>query len=163
MPSELIFLGLGSNVGNRQDYLDRAVQQLSSHSELALSDIKRSGIYETPALLPENAPADWDTPFLNMVLSAATTALPETALKAAKKIEQDLGRKNRGRWGPREIDIDILALGKRIIDTKTLILPHPEMINRAFVMKPLAEIAPDWVHPQTGIAVREYISRLYKI
>lgn len=162
MLPELIILGLGSNVGERQEFLEQAIDALCDHPDLELQNIRCSSIMETPALLPENAPPEWNVPFLNMVLSGETLAPPEVALHAVKQIELDLGRQERGRWGPREIDIDILALGDQRVDSPQLSIPHPEMTKRAFVMIPLAEILPEWRHPGLSLSARDIAEKLAK-
>ncbi|MGB1540110.1 MAG: 2-amino-4-hydroxy-6-hydroxymethyldihydropteridine diphosphokinase, partial [Rickettsiales bacterium] len=117
-----------------------------------------SSVYETAALLPEGAPSEWDISYYNMVLSCDSYLEPEVLLGALKVIETDMGRKDVGRWGPRVIDIDILAYQDAIRDSRDLALPHPEMHNRDFVMVPLAEIAPDWVHPILKQTAQEIVA-----
>lgn len=144
--SEPVLLALGSNLGDRADYIRRAFMLLER--KIKISAI--SSLYETPALLPEKSPKEWNIPFLNVVISGKVSMLPEELLREVKSIEQSLGRQDRGRWGPREIDIDILDMGGREYSSETLQLPHPHMLSRAFVMVPLAEIAPEWKCPLPG-------------
>ena len=150
MLPELVIFGLGSNLGDREAYLQNAIASLIQNTELRLSDIKCSSVIETPALLPEGAPVEWDIPFLNIVMSAQTIATAEQILNVTKYTEAELGKHHRGHWAPREIDIDILALGTQIIASESLTIPHPHMEKRLFVMQPFAEILPDWVHPVIG-------------
>lgn len=132
-----IFLGLGSNYGDRFANLCAARNTLKMH----MSILQCSSVYEAPALLPENAPADWDIPFLNAVIGAETNLDPLALLALIKNIEQQLGRQNRGHWSPREIDIDILWMEGGEMQTDTLTIPHKEMLKRDFVMVPLSEIS----------------------
>ena len=143
----MILLGLGSNIGNRAEYLSQAVALLAAHQ---VTVTHASSLVETPALLPEAAPPEWDIPFLNQVIIVETKKTPMELLASVKEIEQQLGRVDRGRWSPREIDIDILSYHDEIIESALLTLPHPQMHLRVFVLQPLAEIAADWVHPVLG-------------
>ncbi len=152
---ERVYLGLGSNVGVRAAQLARAVRALEEHQDVRLNDITQSSIYETAALLPKDAPPEWNVPFFNQVISGYTLLSPEQLLTAIKSIELELGRQDRGHWGPREIDIDIISMGDRTIMSAHLTVPHAEMTSRAFVLVPLAEIAPEWVHPYDQKTVHE--------
>jgi 2-amino-4-hydroxy-6-hydroxymethyldihydropteridine diphosphokinase len=145
----MLILGLGSNVGARADYLARAIGALQA-SGIFLEPPIRSSVFESPAMLPENAPEDWNVSFLNMVIAGKTRQSPEEILAQVKSIEQLLGREARGHWGPREIDIDILAIEKRVIDLPELKVPHPGAMERDFVLLPLAELLPDWHYPAPG-------------
>jgi 2-amino-4-hydroxy-6-hydroxymethyldihydropteridine diphosphokinase len=139
----MIILGLGSNMGDRAMHLRQASDELKN----ILSDIQFSAVYESKALLPAGAEAEWDKAFYNMIVSGRTTLTPQELLKAVKSIEQKIGRILRGHWGPREIDIDILAYNDQITHEPELTIPHKELLHRDFVLVPLAELAPDWVHP----------------
>lgn len=120
----------------------------------------RSPVYESPALLPENAPAGWDMPYYNMAVAGQSALAPEELLKAVKQVEQKLGRQDRGRWGPREIDIDILAFGDTRMNTEALTLPHPGLLQRDFALVPFADVAPGWVHPASGMTAAELAAPL---
>lgn len=143
----MVVLGLGSNLGDRLGYLREAVRRLSD----VMTGLRCSSVYESPAMLPENAPPEWDIAYYNMVIVGGTSLSPQELLRFAKIIEQELGRTDRGRWGPREIDVDILAYGQKVLGEPDLIVPHAGLLLRDFALVPLAEIAPDWVHP---VAVR---------
>lgn len=145
----MVVLGLGSNVGDRQAYLDKAQAALGAH----LSGIRASNVMETPALLPEGAPPEWDMPFLNMAVAGYTGLEPEALLAVCKGVEQQLGRQARGHWGPREIDIDILAYGTRKINLPELSIPHKELLKRDFAWMPFNEVAPELLKAlkQSGI------------
>lgn len=155
-----IALGLGSNLGNRLDYLRQACEQLAGY----LFPTHYSAIYETPALLPENAPASWDMPYLNMTVLAITDLSPPELLKATQHIEQALGRDSdkAGSWAPRIIDIDILLYSDQVIVTDNLIIPHAALTERDFFLLPLAEIAPDWHYPNQGKYYQQSMLELAK-
>ena len=138
-----VALALGTNQSNRIATLKRAVK----HLQEALKIKSLSLIYETPALLPENAPASWNMPYLNMALTGTTELKPDELLDCCKRIEAKMGRQLTARWAPRIIDIDILLYDQIDLKTDQLSIPHPEMHKRAFVLLPLAEIAPDWPLP----------------
>lgn len=140
----MIIIGLGSNVGDRLEQLDKALSAIS-----AIATIKHiSSLYESPALLPENAPNEWDIPFLNMCVSIDTDYTPEQFIASIADIEADLGRDAaHERWSPRTIDIDILTWNDLVKDTEVLTLPHPDMHKRDFVLLPLLDIAPKWLYP----------------
>lgn len=154
----MILLGLGTNLGDRAANLETAVRLLHEGMDSPVQITHVSSVYETAALLPEGAPSEWDISYYNMVLSCDSYLEPEVLLGALKVIETDMGRKDVGRWGPRVIDIDILAYQDAIRDSRDLALPHPEMHNRDFVMVPLAEIAPDWVHPILKQTAQEIVA-----
>jgi 2-amino-4-hydroxy-6-hydroxymethyldihydropteridine diphosphokinase len=153
----MIFLALGSNLGDREEYLAQARTVLEMFD---VELVKESRIVETPALMPEGAAADWNIPYLNQVIQVRTHLQPRELLSVIKHIEADLGRKPHERWAPREIDIDILAYDEVVMVEEALMLPHPHMDTRRFVMGPLAEIAPDWVHPVLAKTARELLAEL---
>lgn len=140
----MILLALGSNLGPREQMLERARAALAAASVDLLAV---SRLHETPALMPAGAPPDWDRPYLNQVLHVHTVLEPLALLDCVKGIEARLGRRAAPRWAPRVIDIDVLAHGQHRIDGAELHLPHPQLHLRRFVLAPLCEIAPDWIHP----------------
>ena len=153
----MILLALGSNLGDREGFLAQA------RGALIAFDIelrRESSIVETPALLPEGAPEDWNIPYLNQVVAVQTHHTPEDLLACLKDIEAELGRKPSARWAPREIDLDILAYNDEILITDHLVIPHPQLDARDFVLKPLAEIAPDWKHPIFEKTAKELLAEL---
>jgi 2-amino-4-hydroxy-6-hydroxymethyldihydropteridine diphosphokinase / dihydropteroate synthase len=142
-----IYLGLGSNLGDRRAQLTRALERLPAHGVRVL---RVSPVVESPAMLPDEAPADWNQPFLNLVAECATNATPNEVLDALKAIERELGRVDAGRWAPRPIDLDILLFGRETLATERLRVPHPGITERAFVLAPLAALAPRLTIPGCG-------------
>ena len=128
----LVHLGLGSNLGNRLDFLNQACRKLES---MPLLKFHSSKIYESEPLLKMQQPN-----YLNIVVCGFTELTPFELLKKCQEIENRLGRVRKDRWGSRNIDIDILSFGDEIIDTDALKIPHPEMVKRSFVLRPLLEL-----------------------
>lgn len=141
------FLALGSNMGNKIANLDAALRAIASLETTRV--VRTSRIYRTPPW--GKTDQDW---FANAVVEIETGLLPETLLDAVLAIEVQLGRVRRERWGPRVIDIDILSHGDARSATERLKLPHPAMGERAFVLLPLKEIAPDYRIGNAGISER---------
>ncbi len=137
-----IIFGLGSNLGDREFYLDAAVAELER--EMFLSNSRKSKIFKNPAMLLPNSPKEWDVEFFNIAFSADIDLQkfsPEKILEIVKKIEKNLGRKEREKWAPREIDIDILAIGDlRISLGDKLTIPHPGLFERDFFIQTVKEI-----------------------
>ena len=129
------FLGLGSNLGDREANIRESIERLSHHP---IRIEKVSSIYETAPVGLTDQPD-----FLNAVIEIETDLDPFELLDVVMNVEKELGRVRNIRWGPRVIDIDVLLYDDAIIDTPELVVPHPRMTERAFVMAPLAEIAPD--------------------
>lgn len=143
-----VYLGLGSNLGNRARNLYAALRRLRSHVRLD----QISQIYETEPVGLSNQP--W---FLNLVCAGVTALSPEDLLRAVKRIERELGRRKGVRFGPRLIDIDILLYDDLVLSAERLELPHPRLHERGFVLVPLAELAPDLRHPVLKVSVRELL------
>lgn len=137
------YIALGSNIEDRFQHLEGAISHLNKHRYIKLVNI--SSIYETDPVGYTD-----QSPFLNMVISVMTDLSPEELLTECLKIEAELGRKREIRWGPRTIDLDILLYNQENIETERLIVPHPRMQERAFVLIPLLEIASDLSAPWLG-------------
>ncbi|MCE2993129.1 MAG: dihydropteroate synthase [Alphaproteobacteria bacterium] len=135
----MIILALGTNLGNRMHNLHIAVDKLAKF----ITSIKTSAVFETKAMLPDNAPPSWDINYYNMVLSCDTKLDPRELLAAVKSIEKQMGREDGARWAPRIIDIDILFYNDVFIESEDLHIPHKEVLNRDFVILPLMQIAPN--------------------
>ena len=145
-----VYLGLGSNLGDRQANLDMALSLLSQRVRVE----KVSSMYDTTPIGNINQPR-----FLNLVCQAYTTLAPKELLTLAKGIERKLGRTGASDE-PRPMDIDILFYGNEVVETPDLIIPHPRLTQRAFVLIPLAEIAPDLAHPVNGKTAQELLEGL---
>jgi 2-amino-4-hydroxy-6-hydroxymethyldihydropteridine diphosphokinase len=143
-----VILGLGTNVGDRVFYLRQAIATLRMQS--ILTDITPSPLYESDALLMPDAPEEWNMPFLNMAVAGTTLLDPDQLLTHIKALEQQLGRRLRGKWSPREIDIDILAYGDEVITSEHLTIPHSFLLDRSFALLPFADLWPDWRFPLPG-------------
>ena len=146
-----VYLGLGSNLGDRWKNLDKALDFLSQR----LTIKKVSSIYETEPLGNANQPR-----FLNLVCEGLTRLEPLGLLTVVKGIESKLGRIPGKTNAPRPIDIDILYFGNEVVKTPKLVIPHARLIERAFVLVPLVEIAPALVHPVTGETTKELLAAL---
>jgi 2-amino-4-hydroxy-6-hydroxymethyldihydropteridine diphosphokinase len=150
----LTFIALGANLGvDPAANLDDAVRRLKETP--GLSPRRRAPIYRSPPLGPPGQPE-----YANSVLEADTDLAPTRLLDALLAVEDAMGRIRAERWGPRIIDLDLLLYGSTEIDDPRLRVPHPEMIHRRFVLKPLADLAPDVVVPGTGRSVRAHLLAL---
>jgi 2-amino-4-hydroxy-6-hydroxymethyldihydropteridine diphosphokinase len=145
-----VYLGLGSNVGDREASLRTALQRLESPD---LRICRVSSIYETAAMDCRNQPD-----FLNCVAEGETELLPMRLLQRVQRIEREMGRIRNIAKGPRNIDIDILLYGNAVIRTAKLEVPHPRMVERRFVLEPLCELAPDARHPVSRQTFRELLA-----
>lgn len=154
MRQKQVYLSLGSNLGNRTANLENALVALEQQR---VSILRKSSIYETEP--QEVAAQPW---FLNIAVECRTELFPMQLLRLIHRIEKDLGR-NRATSipkGPRVVDIDILFYGRAVINTTTLTVPHPQMLQRRFVLEPLTEIAPDLRHPVTGVLLSDKLELL---
>jgi 2-amino-4-hydroxy-6-hydroxymethyldihydropteridine diphosphokinase len=153
MPNKTAYLSLGSNIGERQENLEQALTLLEA---AGIRIVHRSSIYETEPQDVANQP--W---FLNMVVECETRFFPVQLLTTVLNIEREMGRKRAAgtlRRGPRLIDIDILLYGNAAMETPRLVVPHPRMLERRFVLEPLLEIAPGLRHPTTREPLSKYLS-----
>jgi 2-amino-4-hydroxy-6-hydroxymethyldihydropteridine diphosphokinase len=146
-----VYIALGTNLGNRLDNLQAAIQSMPPEVIV----LAESHIYETPPWGYEDQPA-----FLNMVIKAETELEPEQLLQYLKELETELGREQSFHWGPRLIDLDILFYDDLVLDTPPLVIPHPRLHERAFVLVPLMDLAPELIHPVFKKSVRELIAEV---
>jgi 2-amino-4-hydroxy-6-hydroxymethyldihydropteridine diphosphokinase len=146
------FLGLGSNLGDREANLREAVERLEA---AGIRVLRRSSLYESAP--QELLDQPW---FLNAAVEVETNLFPLQLLALIRRIESDMGRLRVTPKGPRNIDVDILFYGRNVIATVELEVPHPRMAQRRFVLEPLAEIAPDFRHPVTGKTANEMLTAL---
>ena len=149
----LAYIGFGSNIGDRLAHIQNALHILSKTEGITLKKI--SAIYET-------APVGYEAQaeFLNGVAAIQTSLSPLSLLHTLKTIETAVGRQHRIRWGPREIDLDILIYEDLCLQTEKLVIPHAEMHLRSFVLVPFSEIAPDVVHPVFQESIQTLCNRL---
>ncbi|NTU77587.1 MAG: 2-amino-4-hydroxy-6-hydroxymethyldihydropteridine diphosphokinase [Alphaproteobacteria bacterium] len=150
-PIKKAVLALGSNLGDRLAALRAARAALAPYVVVTAT----SHVYETKALYAADQPT-----FLNAALVGETTLEPQALLYTVKEIERSLGREPTYRYGPRAIDIDIIFYEKLQLRTQELTIPHTLLAERSFVLSPLRDIAPDWVHPGTGATVLEMLAAL---
>jgi 2-amino-4-hydroxy-6-hydroxymethyldihydropteridine diphosphokinase len=147
-----VFLGLGSNMGDSKEHLRRAVAGLPDL-------VAVSPVYRTE---PVGGPPGQDD-YLNIVAELDTELTPRELLDVAHRLEQDAGRVRTVRHGPRTLDVDVLLVGDLIVDEPDLVVPHPRMWERRFVVEPLADLAPDLVTPAARIASGGEVRRLGKL
>lgn len=150
----IIYVALGSNVGDREERVLQAVHKMRSFSNVK----KVSTLVETEAVGPNKG----QPKFINAVVELDTSFEPEEVLDELLKIEEELGRNldEKGKNLPREIDLDLIVYGNEIVQTERLTVPHPKMCERLFVMAPLAELNPKWIHPQTKESIQDILSTL---
>lgn len=150
-PIHRVFLGLGSNLGDRDAHLAAAVRELTT-----VGVVKRiSSVYDTAPMHVTNQPR-----FHNLACELETSVSPIELLHVLKDIERRLGREKGPRFGPRVIDIDLLFYDQLVLRTAELTVPHPRIAERTFVLAPLAEIAPSLTHPILGVTIEELLQRL---
>ncbi len=152
-------IAIGANLGDREGTIARALELI----EVRLGPIeRRSAFHETEPLLNPVSPVYGQPMYLNGVILIRAPFGPGAVLEKLLAIEGELGRIRDTElvWGPRLIDLDLIAAEDTVCQTRTLVLPHPEMHKRAFVLAPMLEIVPDWVHPLFGLAVGELYFRL---
>jgi 2-amino-4-hydroxy-6-hydroxymethyldihydropteridine diphosphokinase len=149
----IAYLGLGANLGDPEEQLQEALERLNNAEEVEVTRV--STFYRNPPLGPENQP--W---YINAVARVRTRLGPEELLRLLQRIEADMGRVRGERWGPRTIDLDLLLYNGEVIFTPKLVVPHPEMHRRVFVLAPLAEIAPRAWHPVLGKSAGDLLARL---
>jgi 2-amino-4-hydroxy-6-hydroxymethyldihydropteridine diphosphokinase len=140
MNSNIVFIALGTNLGNREENIKKAILKVGELPQTLIA--ATSSIIDTKPIGKTNQPD-----FLNCVIKIKTSFTPEELLYELQKIEKEMGRIRKEKWGPRIIDLDILFFNDNIIETEKLTIPHPEILNRKFVLQLMNEIAPEFVHP----------------
>jgi 2-amino-4-hydroxy-6-hydroxymethyldihydropteridine diphosphokinase len=150
-----VYIGIGSNLGNREENCEWAIRLLIDHG---ITVTKRSSMIETEPWGVREQPK-----FINMAVEIETEHEPEELLCILKKIELEAGRLPTSHWGPRIVDLDILLYDDLIMESPDLVIPHPGMSEREFVLKPLAEIAPEKIHPVVGKSIRELLVACRKL
>ena len=149
--NHIVYIALGTNLGDRLANLRAAIDSMPPEIHVLVE----SHVYETPPWGYEDQPA-----FLNMALKAETDLEPELLLNFLKLLEVELGREQSFHWGPRLIDLDILFYDDLVLDSPPLVIPHPRLQERAFVLVPLADVAPDLIHPVLDQSVRELLAQV---
>ncbi len=156
MPDKRIFLSLGSNLGDRRQNLEQALNLLQQN---CIEIVRQSSLYETE---PQDIAAQpW---FLNLAVECRAKLFPIQLMKVLLRIERELGRERRGvksAKGPRLIDIDLILYGRFIIDCPILAVPHPRMLQRRFVLAPLVEINPQLRHPVTRRLLKDHLNEIH--
>jgi len=156
LPTERVFVALGSNLGPKEAWLQFALKALREAPFLRL--VATSPFLETQAvLLPSQAP---QPPYLNAVAELRCLHSPVALLAFVLALEAKAGRKREGRWEARTLDVDLLAFGERQVASPGLVLPHPRLKERAFVLQPWAYIAPEWRLPGQALSISELFARL---
>ncbi len=156
--SELVIFALGSNLGNRANNINRAIEKIG------VPLVRRAYNYHSKALLKDNSLKEWDIDFINTAISCYIDLPPLELLHFIKKIESEMGRVDSNKdWGaPRVIDIDIIFYGSQKIQLDNLCIPHPYMHERDFVVFPVNDICPDFLHPVLNKRVHEIASETNK-
>lgn len=148
-----IFIGIGSNLGNRRAHYQKALERLAALPNTHI--VKASSLYESE---PHGDAKNW---YINGVVEIETEFTPPQLLRRLQRIELDMGRKRTAqtrKWASRKIDLDLLLFDSQTIDSRTLTVPHPEMHTRRFVLLPLSELAPHLTHPRFGVTIVELLA-----
>jgi 2-amino-4-hydroxy-6-hydroxymethyldihydropteridine diphosphokinase len=150
----IIYVALGSNMGDREERVLHAVHKMRSFANVK----KISTLGETDA----EGPNKGQPKFINAVVELDTAYEPEEVLGELLRIEEELGRdiSEKGKNAPREIDLDLIVYGDQVVNTERLQIPHPKMTERQFVIAPLAELNPKWIHPITGESIQTLLKKL---
>ncbi len=146
-----VYLALGSNVGDSRQYIEQAISSLGT----VITQIKQAPLYLSKAVSYTEQPD-----FLNTAISGQTSLAPEELLAFIQSVEQQIGRIKRFRWGPREIDIDIIFYGNKILETAQLTIPHPAFRGRDFVLQPLSDLNPDYIDPISQKTISQLLAIL---
>ena len=149
MPNAII--GLGSNIGDRVKYIEKSITKISDFLRIR----KISSVYQSDSLL-----TDGQIKYYNIVLSGDTYYKAVELLYILKNIEKEVGRVKRGKWKEREIDLDIIDFDRNILQSEELVLPHKHMHKRSFVLYPLREIEPAYIHPEINLNIDKMMAQL---
>jgi len=147
-----VYIGIGSNLGKREENCKKAIRLLT---EKGIALTKRSSMIETQPWGVTEQPD-----FINMAIETETALEPEELLHLLKKIEIEAGRQPAYRWGPRAVDLDILLYDDLVLKTPELEIPHPGLEQREFVLRPLAELAPDLIHPVIQKSIKDLLKEI---
>ncbi|MFO7526836.1 MAG: 2-amino-4-hydroxy-6-hydroxymethyldihydropteridine diphosphokinase [Ignavibacteriaceae bacterium] len=153
VPENIVYIGLGSNKGDRLSYLKNSIAALNEIDSLKI--LKVSSVYETKPFGMED-----QNNFFNAAVKLTTYLDPKSLLKVIKQVEDKLGRSESKKWGPREIDIDILLFNDLIFSDEFISLPHKGIIYRDFVLQPLCELEPGLVHPVLNLKLTEILAEI---
>ena len=148
-----VFIALGSNIGDKEQYLNQAIKELSEKAEIRMNKV--SDFIKTK---PYGYTEQED--FLNGAIEIETVFAPDELLEVLHTIEQNAERKREIHWGPRTLDLDILLYDDEVIETENLIIPHVDMVNRDFVLLPMCQISPNKRHPMSGKTMKELLEEL---
>ena len=148
------YIAIGSNQGDREFYLLRAVAEIGKIPDTKVTGL--SPFYETTPVGVTDQPN-----FYNAVLRLSTRLSPHDLLKALQNIEDNVFKRKRTvKWGPRSMDLDILLYGNQIVNSPELVVPHPQMSSRRFVLQPLSDLAPELIHPEVGLSIKQLLNAL---
>ncbi len=146
-----VYISIGSNLGDRISYCQKALDEMAAFSKI----IKVSSLYETDPVDKEDQPQ-----FINSVAEIGTDLAPHDLLEELNIVEGKLGRVRHEKWGPRTMDLDIIFYGDQVIKDSNLEIPHPRAHLRRFVLEPLCEIAPEFIHPNYNLSVAELLKNV---
>ena len=153
MKYNVVFIGVGSNLGNREENIKKAI--------LKISELPQTSVLATSSIINTKPIGKRDQPdFLNCIIKIETKYTSNGLLTELQNIESDMGRIRKEKWGPRVIDLDILFFNDEIIETEDLTIPHPEILNREFILCLMKEIAPKFVHPIEKKTIEELYAGL---
>ncbi len=155
MKENFTIIALGSNLGDRLSNLTKGFSLLKQNIDV----VSASCIYASKAQLAASAPIEWDMEYYNCVFYGNTGLDSSELLELCKKVENNIGKREKGSWAPRKLDVDIIAYNNDVVFADNLVIPHPLMHERAFVTVPLAEILPEYTHPVLKLTAEQMASK----